>query len=106
MALVRAGEGVAQLRWFILAPALRGRGLGTRLLDQALGFARERGYARVILWTVGELAPAVRLYRRAGFRLEETMSHPLWGAVRREELYGLALDADQGAEGAGGVPAR
>src|SRR5690349_14047812 len=48
--IVEAAAGEAQLRWFLLHPDLRGRGLGRRLIEQALDFCRARGYALVYLW--------------------------------------------------------
>lgn len=49
---VRSGEaGVAKLKLFLIEPEWRGRGLGRRLLDACLGFAREAGYERLRLWT-------------------------------------------------------
>lgn len=60
------GKG-AQLRYFILASDLRGKGFGRELLERAVAFCDERGYERVFLWTVDELEAAVHLYREAGF---------------------------------------
>ncbi|MFF4815793.1 GNAT family N-acetyltransferase [Kitasatospora sp. NPDC001309] len=74
--LVRAEErpGWGQLRWVVLDPAARGRGLGRRLLDLALTEARERGYEGVLLWTITGLDAAHHLYATAGFEL--TLSRP------------------------------
>src|SRR5262245_60150232 len=63
IAIVAADEKTAQLRWYLVAPKERGRGLGKRLLDESLAFCREQGYESVILWTVSSLAAAARLYR-------------------------------------------
>jgi GNAT superfamily N-acetyltransferase len=87
--IVDAGEGVAQLRWFLVAPSARGRGLGRRLLEEALRFAREEGYRTVTLWTVDLLTDAARLYRAAGFRLVESHPRRLWGRDLVEERYEL-----------------
>ena len=77
--------GQWQLRWFLVAPEARGRGLGSRLLDLALGHA---GTASVHLWTVDPLVDAARLYGGRGFRLtEETPAKPLWGKTLREQRY-------------------
>ncbi|MFF2144032.1 GNAT family N-acetyltransferase [Kitasatospora sp. NPDC058190] len=74
--LVRAQErpGWGQLRWVILAPDVRGRGLGRRLLETALAEARARSYEGVLLWTVAGLDAAHHLYAKAGFEL--TVSRP------------------------------
>ena len=59
---------VCELRKMALLPAWRGQGLGRRLLERALAFARGRGYGRIELDTASSLKEAIALYRRAGFR--------------------------------------
>ncbi len=93
IAIVEAAPARAQLRWFLVDPAARGRGLGRRLLGLAVAFCEESGYGTVFLWTVGALAAAARLYRAAGFRLAETKPARLWGAEVVEERYERALRA-------------
>ena len=56
IAIVAASAALAQLRWFLLDPSVRGQGLGRRLMEEAIGFARHAGYAGVTLWTVSTLA--------------------------------------------------
>ena len=73
---VQSGEpGVAKLRLFLLVPEARGIGLGQRLLDACLGFAREAGYRRLRLWTHESHRAACALYARNGFHVVE--SHPV-----------------------------
>jgi GNAT superfamily N-acetyltransferase len=91
IAIVRASETGAQLRWLLLHPDLRGHGLGRQLVDEALVFCRECGYATVILWTEASLTTATTLYRRAGFARTEAKTSAVWGAVRTEERYELRL---------------
>ena len=62
------GEG-AHLRWFIVSDALRGRGIGNRLINVALDFCRQRGYQRIHLWTFEGLDAARHLYEKSGFKL-------------------------------------
>lgn len=69
IAIVTMSEEAAQLRWFLLPPELRGRGLGEQLHAEAIGFCRESGYRSVFLWTVDVQTAAARLYRAAGFQL-------------------------------------
>ncbi len=69
------GPGIAKLRLFLLEPEARGQGLGQRLLDACLGFAREAGYARMRLWTHESHRAACALYARNGFVL--TASKPV-----------------------------
>ncbi|MHB8576080.1 MAG: GNAT family N-acetyltransferase, partial [Dehalococcoidia bacterium] len=88
--------GAAQLRWFLLHPDVRGRGLGRQLVSDALAFCRECGCSSVYLWTVHVLTAAARLYTAAGFRkTEEKPPAALWGLTLAEQRYDLALpDAD------------
>ena len=88
---MEAAEKVAQLRWFLVDPAVRGMGLGRRLLDEALAFCKECGYGNVILWTVSALEAAAHLYRSAGFRKVEEKPGRLWGVDVVEEKYELTL---------------
>lgn len=88
-----AAEDTAQLRWFLVKPTARGRGLGRRLVAEALDFCREAGYRRVILWTVRGLEAAAHLYRAAGFTLAYESTHERWGRVVTEEKYELDLAA-------------
>ena len=66
-------------------------GLGGRLLEEALAYARERGLAHVYLWSFATLTDALRLYERAGFRTTETKTSFVWGAERTEVRMDLAL---------------
>ena len=72
IALVDADPGIGQLRWFLVVPEARGTGLGRRLLDEALAYARQRGLTHIYLWSFATLTDALRLYERAGFRTTET----------------------------------
>jgi GNAT superfamily N-acetyltransferase len=91
IAIVRNAEGVAQLRWFLLTPETRGKGLGKRLMEEAVEFSRQAGYRRIILWTFSELEAAIALYRRWGFRKTEEKAHHIWGRDLVEEKYELDL---------------
>ena len=84
IALVEDGEGLGQLRWFLVVPEARGTGLGKRLLDAALAHARARGLSHIFLWSFADLTDALRLYERAGFKVTETKTGLIWGAERTE----------------------
>jgi cytosine/creatinine deaminase len=91
VAVVRSSEREAQLRWLLLHPDLRGRGLGRRLVEEALAFCRYAGYKSIFLWTVDTLPEATGLYRSAGFRETERVSHELWGRMVTEVRYEMKL---------------
>jgi GNAT superfamily N-acetyltransferase len=91
VAIVKHSETEAQLRWFLLHPALRGRGLGNRLVEEAVAFCRECGYERVFLWTVSSLLAAAKVYHNADFRLTEEHTHEIWGCTLTEQRYDLVL---------------
>jgi GNAT superfamily N-acetyltransferase len=91
VAIVEASAGEAQLRWFLVDPSARGSGLGTRLLREAVEFARTSGYSSIFLWTVSALEDAARLYQRAGFAKVEAKPGRHWGVEVVEERYVLAL---------------
>jgi GNAT superfamily N-acetyltransferase len=64
---VRVDDTTAKLRLFILAPESRGIGLGKRLLAACMGFARDRGYRRMVLWTHESHTAACALYAKTGW---------------------------------------
>lgn len=84
-------DEIALLRWFLVHPDARGRGLGHQLIDNALGFCRERGFKKVRLWTISELKAAAHLYKEAGFVVTREETHEIWGATRTEQEYELTL---------------
>ena len=75
----------AHLRWFITSDAVRGQGLGRRLLQSALDFADQRGYGSVYLWTFAGLDAARHLYESHGFRVVHESDGAQWGRVVREQ---------------------
>jgi N-acetylglutamate synthase-like GNAT family acetyltransferase len=91
IAIVADSEAVAQLRWFLVMPEARGAGLGRRLIDDAVGFCRQAGYQRIILWTVSALAAAAHLYKSTGFRRVEANPGRRWGVDLVEEKYEMDL---------------
>ena len=80
-------HGHAHLRWFILADALRGRGLGRRLLEQAMAFCADRRMPLVFLNTFAGLDAARALYEQAGFRLVQEVEAQTWGRTMHEQRF-------------------
>ena len=91
IAIVEASREEAQLRWFLLHPALRGKGIGKFLMNEAISFCKENHYSRIFLLTEISLTAAARLYESAGFQLTEQTTSKLWGAVVTEQRYVLNL---------------
>ena len=91
IALIKHTETMAQLRWFLVDPAYRGRGIGKRLVQEAVQFAREAGYGAVFLETLKGLTAAAALYHAAGFKLTAAEDRTLWGRAVTDQRYELAL---------------
>lgn len=81
----------ARLRLLRVTPAARGHGLGGRLVDSCVDFARAAGYERLRLWTQDLLAAARRVYLARGFDLVEQSPHRSFGAELVGQTYELAL---------------
>lgn len=83
----------AKLRILLVRPDARGHGLGRRLVDTCVTFARDAGYRRMRLWTNDPLVAAGRIYRDRGFVLTEQEPHHSFGADLVAQTYELDLAA-------------
>jgi DNA-binding MarR family transcriptional regulator/N-acetylglutamate synthase-like GNAT family acetyltransferase len=87
-----AGEAhTAQLRLLLVEPEARGAGLGARLINECIGFARQAGYRQLTLWTQANLAPARHLYEQAGFVRTRSEAHTSFGHDLVGETWSLDL---------------
>lgn len=89
--VVRKSKTVAQLRLLILTPAARGLGLGARLTDECLAFARARGYKKMVLWTNANLTAARDIYAKRGFVLTQSAPYHGYGQDLVGETWELVL---------------
>ena len=81
----------AHLRWFIASDAVRGKGVGNRLLATAIDFCRSRDYRTIYLWTFEGLAAACHLYEKVGFKLAVSHRGVQWGAEVTEQRFECRL---------------
>jgi len=89
--VVKANRITAQLRLLLIEPKARGQGLGKRLVQECIAFARQKGYRKLVLWTQSNLAVARGIYRSCGFELKKTETHASFGVKLTGEYWELAL---------------
>jgi DNA-binding MarR family transcriptional regulator/GNAT superfamily N-acetyltransferase len=89
--LVKESDDVARLRMLHVDAKARGQGLGRRLVEECVRFARARGYKTLTLWTNDILISARRIYEAAGFTLVKEEKHHSFGKDLVGQHWNLAL---------------
>jgi DNA-binding MarR family transcriptional regulator/GNAT superfamily N-acetyltransferase len=89
--VVRQSKSVAKLRLLLVEPQARGRGLGRRLVEECIRFAKDKGYRKLVLWTQSDLRAARAIYQGCGFRLVRSEKHATFGVPLTGEYWELAL---------------
>lgn len=89
-AVVLRENQVGQIRWVVLAPSLRGRGIGKDLVEKTLAYCRDQGCRKVVLETTDGLPESQTLYEVFGFRVSSNTVAKLWDRPR--QLIHMQLD--------------
>jgi DNA-binding MarR family transcriptional regulator/GNAT superfamily N-acetyltransferase len=89
--VAKASDGIAKLRLLHVEPEARGLGIGKRLVEECVRFARQAGYSEITLWTQSILYAARHLYKQAGFQVVREEQHHSFGKDLTAETWELEL---------------
>jgi len=89
--VAKASDEVAKLRLLHVEPEARGLGIGKRLVEECIRFARQAGYQKITLWTQSILHAARRIYEQVGFRVVHKEQHHSFGKDLTAETWELNL---------------
>jgi len=87
----KGSDEIAKLRLLLVDPKARRLGIGSRLVDECIRFARAAGYRKISLWTRSVLVDARRIYQGAGFKRMASKPHAEYGMKFFEETWELKL---------------
>jgi DNA-binding MarR family transcriptional regulator/GNAT superfamily N-acetyltransferase len=90
--LVKKSAAIAKLRLLLVEPKARGLGLGKRLVEECVKFARQAGYKKITLWTQSDLYAARGIYQKAGFQRVHEEPHHSFGKDLVAETWELELN--------------
>lgn len=88
---VSLDDQTAKLGLFLLEPQARGQGLGRRLLNTCMGFARDVGYGGMVLRTHESHRAACALYRASGWQLTGSKPVRSFGVDLVEQSWKIQL---------------
>jgi ribosomal protein S18 acetylase RimI-like enzyme len=91
IAIVGHSNTRAQLRWFIIHPDFRGIGLGSKLVNEALKYCKDKGYKHVFLETTSDQKTAIGMYIKRGFKKSVEHKNNIWSRELIEQTYELHL---------------
>ena len=94
--LVKKDDKTALLRWFFIDTSVRGKGVGTKLIQTLINYCQNTQYEKLSLETVSQLKTARRLYSKCGFELTEANEQLMWGQDLVEEHWELKLQSCRG----------
>jgi DNA-binding MarR family transcriptional regulator/GNAT superfamily N-acetyltransferase len=89
--VAKGSDEVARLRLLHVEPAARALGIGKRLVEECIRFARQAGYKKLTLWTQSILVAARHIYKQAGFQVVREESHHSFGKDLTAEIWEIDL---------------
>lgn len=93
--VAKESEEIAKLRLLHVEQEARGQGIGKRLVEECIRFARHAGYKKMTLWTQSILHAARGIYKKAGFRVVRETKHRSFGKDLTAETWELNLKDDR-----------
>jgi len=89
--VAKASDEIAKLRLLHVEAEARGLGIGKRLVEECVRFARQAGYKKMTLWTQSILLAARHIYKQAGFRVVRSERHHSFGKDLVAETWEMKL---------------